>query len=94
MKERLTISVDAPLAAAAAQAVADGQVESMSAWVGEAMRDRVAKERRLAALAEAISAYEAEHGEITDDEVAEQARADRDVAAAVRAGRRPGRGAA
>ena len=94
MKERLTISIDASLAAAAAEAVADGRAESVSAWVGNAMRERVAKERRLGALADAVARYEAEHGEITEDELAEQARADRDAAAAVRAGRRRSRGAA
>lgn len=94
MKERLTISVDAGLAEAAASAVADGRAESVSAWVADAMRAQVAKERRLAALADAIAGYEAEHGEITDEELAEQARADRDAAAGVRAGRRPARGAA
>lgn len=97
MKERLTISIDAELAAAAAEAVADGRAESVSAWVGEAVREHVAKERRLAALAEAIAQYEDEHGEITDEELAEQARDDRDAAAAaaVRAGRRSrSRGAA
>jgi hypothetical protein len=94
MKERLTISIDAELAAAAAGAVADGRADSVSAWVGEAMRERVAKERRLVALAEVLADYEAEHGQITDEELAEQARADRDAAAAVRAGRRRARGAA
>ncbi len=49
------------------------------------MRDHVAMERRRAALAELIAAYEAEHGEITDQELADQARADRDPAAALRA---------
>ncbi len=94
MKERLTISVDASLAAAAAAAVADGRAESVSAWVGNAMRERADKERRLEAMAEAVAQYEAEHGEITEDELAEQARADRDAAAAVRAARRRSRGAA
>jgi Arc/MetJ-type ribon-helix-helix transcriptional regulator len=93
MKERLTISVDAGLAAAAAEAVAEGRAESVSAWVGEAMREHAAKERRLAALAEAIGDYEAEHGEITEEEMADQLRDDRDAAAAVRARRGP-RGAA
>jgi len=94
MKERMTISVDASLAAAAAAAVADGRAESVSAWVGNAMRERADKERRLEAMAEAVAQYEAEHGEITEDELAEQARADRDAAAAVRAARRRSRGAA
>ena len=94
MKERMTISVDASLAAAAAAAVADGRAESVSTWVGNAMRERADKERRLEAMAEAVAQYEAEHGEITEDELAEQARADRDAAAAVRAARRRSRGAA
>mgnify|MGYP006316759721 FL=1 len=81
-------------AAGAAAAVAGGRAESVSAWVGNAMRERVAKERRLGALADAVARYEAEHGEITEDELAEQARADRDAAAAVRAGRRRSGGAA
>jgi Arc/MetJ-type ribon-helix-helix transcriptional regulator len=92
-KERITVSVDAELAAAATAAVQAGRAESVSAWVGEAMGEKAAKERRLAALAEAVRAYEAEHGPISDDEIVAQARADRDAAAAVRAGRRK-RGAA
>jgi Arc/MetJ-type ribon-helix-helix transcriptional regulator len=95
MKERLTISVDPTLAEAAADAVAAGRAESVSAWVTEAMRDRMAKDHRLEALADAISGYEAEHGEITDEEMAEQVRADRDAAGRERSGRRGGgRGAA
>jgi hypothetical protein len=90
MKERLTISVDAELAAEAAGAVADGRAESVSGWVAQAMKDRIAKERRLTALADAVAAYEREHGEITDEELAEQVRADRDAAADVRAKRRRG----
>ncbi|HEX4778877.1 MAG TPA: hypothetical protein VFW74_19025 [Acidimicrobiia bacterium] len=57
----------------------------MSAWVNEALRDKAASERRLAALADAVRAYEGEHGEIDPTELADQARADRDAAAAVRA---------
>ena len=92
-KERITVSVDAELAAAAAAAVDEGRADSVSAWVGEAMRDKAAKDRRLMALAEAIGAYEAEHGAIGDDEIAAQARSDRDAAAAARTRRRR-RGAA
>lgn len=94
MKERLTISVDPALAAAAADAVAAGRAESVSAWVAAAMRDRMAKEHRLEALADAVAAYEAEHGEITGEEMAKQARADREAARGGRPGRRRGRGAA
>jgi Arc/MetJ-type ribon-helix-helix transcriptional regulator len=92
-KERITVSVDAELAAAAAAAVADGRAESVSAWIGAAMREKTAKDRRLSALAEAVHAYEAEHGVIGDDEIAAQVRADRDAAAATRTARRK-RGAA
>jgi len=92
-KERITVSVDADLAAAAAAAVAEGRAESVSAWIGAAMGEKAARDRRLSALAEAVNAYEAEHGVIGDDEIATQARADRDAAATTRAGRRK-RGAA
>jgi Arc/MetJ-type ribon-helix-helix transcriptional regulator len=92
-KERITVSVDPELAAAAASAVEEGRAESVSAWIGEAMREKAARDRRLAALAEAVAAHEAEHGVIGDDEIVAQARADRDAAAASRARRRK-RGAA
>ena len=92
-KERFTISVDAELAAAAASAVSEGRAESVSAWIGEAMREKAAKDRRLIALAESVGAYEAEHGSISDEEIAAQARADRDAAATARTRRRK-RGAA
>lgn len=92
-KERITVSVDAELAAVAAAAVSEGRAESVSAWIGEAMREKAAKDRRLIALAEAVRAYEAEHGMIDDDEIASQARADRDAAATARSRRRK-RGAA
>lgn len=93
-KDRLTVSVDAELAAAGASAVAEGRAESVSAWVNDALADKAAKDRRLAALAGAVAAYEAEHGSITPDEIVEQARADRDAAAATRAGTKRRRGAA
>jgi hypothetical protein len=92
-KERITVSVDAELAAAAASAVKEGRAESVSAWIGEAMREKAAKDRRLIALAEAVGAYEAEHGSISEEEIAAQARADRDAAATARTRRRK-RGAA
>ena len=83
-KRRVTITVDEALVAEASAAVARGRVESVSAWINEAMSVRVARDRRIEALAELVSAYEAEHGEITDDELAEQAHRDRDAAAASR----------
>jgi len=84
-KRRVTVSVDADLLAAGAAAVAQGRASSVSAWVNAAMAERVAAEWRLAALAALVDDYEAEHGVITDDELAIQAQADRDAAAGVRA---------
>jgi Arc/MetJ-type ribon-helix-helix transcriptional regulator len=90
-KTRVTVSIDAELAAAAAAAVTDGRAESVSAWVNEALADKAAKDRRLGALADAVAAYEAEHGVIGPEELAAQGRADRDAAAAARAAARPRR---
>jgi hypothetical protein len=87
-KERITVSVEAELATAAVSAVQSGRAESVSAWIAEAMRDKAAKDRRLIALAEAVAAYEAEHGVIDEAEIAAQTRADRDAAAAARARQR------
>ncbi|MDQ3469155.1 MAG: hypothetical protein M3487_05250 [Actinomycetota bacterium] len=84
-KQRLTVSIDPDLAAAATAAVNEGRAESVSSWVSDAIADRAARDRRLRALASAVAAYEAEHGRIDTAELAEQARADRDAAAAVRA---------
>jgi hypothetical protein len=83
-KERLTVTVDPAFIAAGNDAVAEGRAESVSAWVNTALRERVAKERALAALAEAIAAYEGEFGEISTQEIADQARADRESAVVVR----------
>lgn len=84
-KERLTVTVDPHLVRAGTEAVAEGRVDSLSAWVNLALADRAAKDRRLRALAEAVGAYEAEFGAITEDELAVQARADRATARVVRA---------
>jgi predicted flap endonuclease-1-like 5' DNA nuclease len=83
-KERLTVTVDPHLIRAGNAAVDEGQVESLSAWVNLALADRVAKERRLRALGDAIADYEAEFGVITPDELAAQDRADRASALVVR----------
>jgi len=93
-KVRITVSVDRALAEAGAAAVAAGAADSVSAWVNGAIAERVAREQRLAALAEAVTAHEAAHGVITDEELTAQVRADRDAAAAVRAGPKRRRGAA
>lgn len=83
-KERLTVTVDPALIAAGNDAVAEGRAESLSAWVNAALAERVAHERALAALADAIAAYEEEFGEISVRELADQARADRESAVVVR----------
>jgi Arc/MetJ-type ribon-helix-helix transcriptional regulator len=69
VKQRLSASVDAHLVAAAEQAVQRGRAKNLSAWVNDAMRLKVDHDRRLAALASFIEAYEAEHGEISAEEI-------------------------
>jgi hypothetical protein len=64
--------------------VAEGRVDSLSAWVNLALAERADKDRRLRALAEAVTAYESEFGVITADELARQQRADRSTARVVR----------
>lgn len=63
--ERLTVSLDAELAAAV-RAAADEDALTTSAWLADAAR------RRLAArdLAGVIADWEAIHGELTPDELA------------------------
>lgn len=92
-KERLTVTVDRSLIRVANDAVAAGRARSLSGWVNLALSERAAKERRLAALAEAVSTYEAEFGVISEAELAAQARADRRSSIVVRgpAERRPRR---
>jgi Arc/MetJ-type ribon-helix-helix transcriptional regulator len=84
VKERLSASVDAELIAAAQEAVAHGRAESVSAWVNEALRLKADHDRRLAALDEFLAAYEAEHGEITEQEMRDAARRARAGAVVVR----------
>ena len=84
-KRRITITVDDTLVNEVSEAVAQGRVESVSAWVNQAISERVARDQRLAVLADLISEYEAEHGEITADELMDQAQLDSDAAAFARA---------
>jgi hypothetical protein len=74
-KIRLSASVDADLLAAAEQATARGEARTISAWVNDALRLKLDHDRRLRALAAFIAAEEAEHGEITEDEIARVRRA-------------------
>lgn len=68
-KRRLSASVDAELLHAAEVAVSGGDADSVSAWVNDALRLKLAHDARLAALASFIGAYEAEHGEITGEDI-------------------------
>jgi Arc/MetJ-type ribon-helix-helix transcriptional regulator len=83
-KRRLSASVDAELVAVAQEAVTDGRAESISAWVNDALRLKADHDRRLQALDESLAAYEAEHGEITDEEMRDAARRARERAIVVR----------
>ena len=83
-KERLTVTVDPALIRMGHQAVRAGHASSLSGWVNLALAERVAKERRLKGLAEAVAAYEAEFGAISADEVEAQTRADQRSAIVVR----------
>jgi len=83
-KKRISATVDAELVEASHAAVAAGDTESVSAWVNDALRLKVDHDRRLRALGSFIASYEAEHGEITDEEMAAAARWARERAVVVR----------
>ena len=83
-KERLTVTIDPEILEAGLEAVAAGRAESLSAWVNRALAERVVMERRLSSLADAIAHYEAEFGEISEQEMREQKRDDRASAVVIR----------
>ena len=56
----------------------------MSRWVNDALRLKVEHDRRLHAFGEFLAEYEDEHGEITEEEMAEARRLDRAKARVVR----------
>ncbi len=85
-KARLSATVDADLIAASQAAVAAGEAESVSAWVNDALRLKIEHDRRLRGIDDFIAAYEAEYGEITDDEMDAAYRAARARAIVVRGG--------
>lgn len=68
-KLRLSASVDAELLRAAEAAAKQGRAPTVSAWVNEALRLKLAHDRRLQALAAFIDGYEKEHGVITTEEI-------------------------
>jgi len=84
----MTVTVDRVLVEAANRAVASGRASSISTWVNAALAERVEKDRHLRALAEALATYEAEFGEISEEEMIAQQREDRRTSLPVRAPRR------
>jgi hypothetical protein len=69
--------------------VARGRAESVCASVNEGLRLKAEHDQRLRALEEFVTAFEAEHGEITEAEMREAARRPRGRAVVVRG--EPGR---
>ncbi|MGH9225490.1 MAG: hypothetical protein ACRD2W_17285 [Acidimicrobiales bacterium] len=88
-KERLSATVESEVLAAGREAVADGRAESLSAWVNEALRRQSEHDRRMRALDEFLAAYEAEHGEITEQEIEAATRRTRARAVVVRSSPAP-----
>jgi len=88
-KQRLSASVDADLIHAAEAAAKRGEVANVSAWVNEAMRLKLEHDRGLALLADVIAEFEAEHGEITAEDIEKAKREARSRAWSIR-GRRAG----
>jgi hypothetical protein len=82
----LSVTVDADLIAAGQAAVAAGEAESISAWVNDALRLKAEHDRRLRGLGDFIAAYEAEPGEITEEEMDAAVRSMRERAIVVRGG--------
>lgn len=97
-KQRLSATVDADLIDAGQAAVAAGRADNVSAWVNDALRRQVEHDDRMAAFADFLADYEAEHGVITDEEMASAARRARArsvvVAGPARQPKRPARRAA
>ena len=83
-RERLSATVEAEWLAAGRVAVAEGRAESLSAWVNDALRRQAEHDRRMQALDDFLAAYEAEHGEITEEEIRAAERRSRSRAVVVR----------
>jgi metal-responsive CopG/Arc/MetJ family transcriptional regulator len=86
VKSRLSVTVDADLIAAGQAAVAAGGAESVSAWVNDALRLKVEHDRRLRGIDDFVAAFEAEYGEISDEEMENAYRAAKARAIVVRGG--------
>lgn len=64
------MSVDADVLALVERAVTRGSAASLSAWVNEALRQKLDHDARLHALSAALREFEAQYGRLTDDEIA------------------------
>jgi hypothetical protein len=84
LRQRLSATVEAEVLEAGHAAVAAGRADSLSAWVNAALRRQAEHDRRMAALDEFLEGYEAEHGVITEAEMADAARRGRSRAVVVR----------
>ena len=84
-KRRLSASVDDDLIRAAEAAAKRGDVPTVSAWVNEALREKLDHERRLASLGSFIRGFEGANGEISEREMDDAARRARGRAVTVRA---------
>ena len=84
MRERLSATIEADLLEAGRVAVAEGRAESLSAWVNGALRRQADHDRRMKALDEFLDGYEAEHGDITEQQIEATARRARARAVVVR----------
>lgn len=73
-KQRLSASGDPAPVAAGRAAAAAGRAQSLSAWVNDARRRKADDGRRMRARDEPVHAREAEHGEVTADEMRAAAR--------------------
>jgi hypothetical protein len=69
-----------------------GEAESVSAWVNDALQLKVEHDRRLRGIDDFIAAFEAEYGEITDEDMDAAYRAARARAVVVRGGEVAGSG--
>ncbi len=84
-RDRLSASVDAELLEAGRAAVAEGRAPNLSAWVNEALARQVDHDHRMRALDAFVTSFEAEHGEIGEDEMRDATRRARSRAVIVRA---------
>ncbi|CAN5724862.1 hypothetical protein BH20ACT1_BH20ACT1_04840 [soil metagenome] len=73
-RQRVSATVEAELLAAGGVAVSEGRAENLSNWVNEALRRQAEHDRRIKALDDFLDVYEAEHGQITEDEISEASR--------------------